>query len=120
VTASNSTSARLAGPRSIDPLRFFSAEQVARARSYHLPLYWSAAVELTLATAFLAALAWSAAGTVLEPASLPWWARTLAYASIIIVLFAALGAPLAFWRGYVRERRLRMGLWDRHALLSGT
>jgi len=105
VTASSSTSARLAAPRRIDPLRFFSAEQVARARSYHLPLYWSAAVELTLATAFLAALAWSAAGTVLDPESLPWWARTLAYASIIVVLFAALLTPLAFWRGYVRERR---------------
>jgi STE24 endopeptidase len=103
--ASNSTSSPLAAPRRIDPLRFFSAEQVARARSYHLPLYWWAAVELTLATAFLAALAWSAAGTVLEPASLPWWARTLAYVSIIIVLFAALRTPLAFWRGYVRERR---------------
>jgi len=83
-------------------LRFFSAEQVARARSYHVPLYWSAAVELTLATSFLAVLAWSAAGTVLDPASLPWWARTLAYASMIIVLFEALRAPLAFWRGYVR------------------
>jgi STE24 endopeptidase len=105
VTAGGSTSARFAAPRRIDPLRLFSVEQVARARSYHLPLYWSAAVELTLATAFLAALAWSAAGTVLEPASLPWWARTLAYASMIIVLFAALRAPLAFWRGYVRERR---------------
>src|SRR5438477_12972406 len=92
--ASNSTSSPPAAPRRIDPLRFFSAEQVARARSYHLPLYWSAAVELTLATAFLAALAWSAAGTVLEPASLPWWARTLAYVSIIIVLFAALRTPL--------------------------
>jgi Zn-dependent protease with chaperone function len=105
VTASSSTSRRLAAPRRIDPLRFFSAEQVARARSYHLPLYWSAAFELTLAIAFLAALAWSAAGTVLDPASLPWWARTLAYASMIIVLFAALRTPLAFWRGYVRERR---------------
>jgi STE24 endopeptidase len=105
VTASSSTSRRLAAPRRIDPLRFFSAEQVARARSYHLPLDWSAAFELTLAIAFLAALAWSAAGTVLDPASLPWWARTLAYASMIIVLFAALRTPLAFWRGYVRERR---------------
>jgi STE24 endopeptidase len=105
VTASSSTSARFAAPRRIDPLRFFSVEQVTRARSYHLPLYWSAAFELALATASLAALAWSAAGTVLDPASLPWWARTLAYASIIIVLLAALRMPLAFWRGYMRERR---------------
>jgi Zn-dependent protease with chaperone function len=89
----------------LDPLRFFSREQVTRARSYHLPLYWSAAVEVALAVGFLAALAWSGAGTALDPASLPWWARTLAYASIIIVLLAALRTPLAFWRGYLRERR---------------
>jgi STE24 endopeptidase len=88
-----------------DPLRFFSVEEVARARSYHLPLYFSVAVELAFTTALLAALAWSALGTVLEPESLPWWARTLAYAAIIIVLFATLRTPLAFWRGYVRERR---------------
>lgn len=91
--------------RRIDPLRFFSGEQVARARSYNLPLYWSAAAELALAAGYLAALAWSGAGTAVDPASLPWWARTLAYASIIIVLFAVLQTPLAFWRGYVRERR---------------
>src|SRR5206468_256827 len=52
VTATSSTGARLAASRRSDPLRFFSAEQVARARSYHVPLYWSAAVELTLATSF--------------------------------------------------------------------
>jgi Zn-dependent protease with chaperone function len=103
-------------PSRSDPLRFFSVEQVTRARSYHLPLYFSAAVELAFTTAFLAALAWSALGTVLDPESLPWWARTLAYAAIIIVLFATLRTPLAFWRGYVRERRFgfstqRLGGW---------
>jgi Zn-dependent protease with chaperone function len=104
VTASGLTGARLPAPGRVDPLRFFSAEQVGRARSYHRPLYWSAAVELTLATAFLTALAWSAAGSALDPGSLPWWARTLAYVSIIIALSAALGTPLGFWRGYLRER----------------
>jgi STE24 endopeptidase len=92
-------------PGRIDPLRFFSGEQVARARSYHRPLYWSAAVDVALAAGLLAALAWTEAGTALDPASLPWWARTLAYASIIIVLFAVLRTPLAFWRGHLRERR---------------
>jgi STE24 endopeptidase len=84
-------------------LRFFSAAQVTRASRYHRPLYWAAAAELALATAFLAALSRSAAVGALDPRSLPWWARTLAYASIIIVLLAALRAPLAFWRGYRRE-----------------
>jgi STE24 endopeptidase len=94
---------RLFARRPVDPLRFFSAEQVARARSYHRPLYWAAAAELSLATAFLSALAWTSAGGALDPRSLPWWARTLAYASIIIALSAALRTPLAFWRGYLRE-----------------
>jgi STE24 endopeptidase len=89
----------------VDPLRFFSAEQVARARRYQRPLYWAAAAELALTTAFLAALGWSAAGSALDPSSLPWWARTLAYASIIIVLSAAMRTPLAFWRGFLREHR---------------
>jgi STE24 endopeptidase len=102
---SSRSSARPWARHPVDPLRFFSAEQVARARRYHRPLYWAAAVELALATAFLATLAWSAAGSALDPRSLLWWARTLAYASIIIVLSAALRTPLAFWRGYLREHR---------------
>jgi STE24 endopeptidase len=105
MTPSSRSRARSWARHHVDPLRFFSAEQVARARSYHRPLYWAAAVELALATAFMAALAWSAAGSALDPRSLPWWARTLAYASIIVVLSAALRTPLAFWRGYLREQR---------------
>jgi len=89
----------------VDPLQFFSVEEVERARSYHRPLYWAAGVELALDAALLAALAWSAAGSALDPESLPWWARTLAYAAITIVLLTALGTPVAFWRGYLRERR---------------
>ena len=37
--------------------------------------------------------------------TLPWWARTLAYAAIVVILSAVVGTPLAFWRSYVRERR---------------
>jgi Zn-dependent protease with chaperone function len=105
VTLSRRSDARLEARHPVDPLRFFSAEQVARARRYHRPLYWAAAADLALATAFLAALAWSAVGRALDPGSLRWWARTLAYASIIVVLSAALLSPLAFWRGYLREHR---------------
>jgi Zn-dependent protease with chaperone function len=104
VTAASSTGAGLRGLRRVDPLCFFSAEQVGRARSYHRPLYWAGAGELVLGAGLLAGLAWSAAGSALDPGSLPWWARTLAYACIIIVLSAALRTPLGFWRGYLRER----------------
>jgi STE24 endopeptidase len=105
VILSSRSGARPWARRPVDPLRFFSAEQVARARRYHRPLYWAAAADLALTIVFLAALAWSAAGGALDPRSLPWWARTLAYASIIFVVSAALRTPLAFWRGYLRERR---------------
>jgi len=90
-----------------DPLRFFSAAEVARARAYHRPLYWTTAAEIALEGGVLAALAWSAAGSVVDPSSLPWWARTLAYAAIVVVTTAGMRTPLAFWRGYLRERRWR-------------
>lgn len=105
MSLASGSSTRASAPRRVDPLRFFSAEQVERARAYHRPLYWGVAAEVALVTGLLAALAWSAAGSALDPSSLPWWARTLAYASIIVVLSAALRTPLAFWRGYLRECR---------------
>jgi STE24 endopeptidase len=89
----------------VDPRRFFAAEDVERSRCYHRPLYFAAAAGLALEVAVLAALAWSAAGSAFDPASLPWWARTLAYTPIVVVLAAAVQMPLAFWRGYLRERR---------------
>ena len=88
-----------------DPLRYFSAEDVRRARRYHRPLYWAAAADLALELGVLATLAWTALGDALDPMSLPWWARTLAYAAIIVAVSAAVETPLAFWRGYLRERR---------------
>jgi STE24 endopeptidase len=89
----------------VDPLRFFSAEQIGRARSYHRPLDWAAGVGLALQVVLLASLAWSRAGEALDPHSLSWWARTLVYASIICALSSALRTPLAFWSGHLRERR---------------
>jgi Zn-dependent protease with chaperone function len=88
-----------------DALTFFSAEEVARARSYHRPLYWAGAADLAIKAGVLAALAWSGAGAALDPGSLPWWGRTTAYAAIVVVGSAAVRTPLALWSGLVRERR---------------
>jgi Zn-dependent protease with chaperone function len=88
-----------------EALNFFSAEEVARARAYHRPLYWAGAIDIALAAGVLAALAWSEAGAALDPGSLPWWGRTPAYAAIVLAVSAAVRTPLAFWRGFVRERR---------------
>jgi STE24 endopeptidase len=89
----------------VDALSFFSQEEVARARSYHRPLYWAAAAGLATDVAVLALLAWTGVGGALDPASLPWWGRTLAYAAIVVAVMAAAATPLALWSGLVRERR---------------
>src|SRR5882724_13498153 len=88
-----------------DALTFFSAEEVARARSYHRPLYWAGAADVAIEAGVLAALVWSGAGAALDPGSLPWWGRTPAYAAIVVVAAAALRTPLALWSGLIRERR---------------
>src|SRR6266536_6650317 len=86
-------------------LTFFSAEEVARARSYHRPLYWAGAADVALEAGVLATLVWSGAGAALDPGSLPWWGRTLAYAAIVVAAVAAVRTPLALWSGLIRERR---------------
>src|SRR6266487_2205802 len=75
-------------------LNFFSEEEVARARSYHRPLYWAAAADLAIEASVLGALVWSGAGAALDPGSLPWWGRTPAYAAIVVVLRRPCGRRL--------------------------
>ncbi len=86
---------------------FFSAEEVARARAYHRPLYWAGAADVALQAGVLAALAWSGAGAALDPGSLPWWERTPAYTAIVVAASAVVRTPVALWSGFIRERR-----WD--------
>src|SRR5215207_11239976 len=88
-----------------EALSFFSAEEVARARAYHRPLYWVAGADVALQAGVLAALAWSGAGAALDPGSLPWWARTPAYAAIVVAASAVVRSPLALWSGFIREWR---------------
>jgi STE24 endopeptidase len=91
--------------RRIDALSFFSAEEVARAQSYHRPLYWAGIADVVIEASVLATLVWSGAGAALDPDSLPWWGRTPAYAAIVVVATAAVRTPLALWSGLIRERR---------------
>src|SRR5437867_6701195 len=89
----------------VEAVRFFSAEEVARARSYHRPLYWAAAVDGAIQAGVLATLVWSGVGKALDPDSLLWWVRTPAYAAIVIAVSAAVRTPGALWSGFIRERR---------------
>jgi STE24 endopeptidase len=88
-----------------EALRFFSAEEVARARRYHRPLYWAAAVDRGVEAGVLAAFVWGGMGSALDPGSLPWWGRAPAYAAIVVAVSAAARTPLAVWRDFVHERR---------------
>jgi STE24 endopeptidase len=78
---------------------------VARARSYHRPLYWAAAADVAIEASVLGALVWSGAGAALDPGSLPWWGRTPAYGAIVVVASESVRSPLALWSGFIRERR---------------
>jgi len=84
----------------------FSPEERARARAYHRPLYLALLADVALAAVILAALAWSALGywlfSPLE--SLVPVAAAAAYAALVTVFSSIVRTPLAFWRGWWRER----------------
>jgi Zn-dependent protease with chaperone function len=85
----------------------FSPAERARARAYHRPLYLSLLLDVTLAAALLAALAWSPLGDWLfSPlGSLPPVAAAAAYAALVTAFSSVVRTPLALWRGWWRERR---------------
>ena len=59
------------------------------------------------AAAVLAALAWGAPGRWLYGAvdGLGWAGAAAAYAALVVAVSAAVRLPLAWWRGFLRERR---------------
>ncbi|HJQ73707.1 MAG TPA: M48 family metalloprotease [Gaiellaceae bacterium] len=85
----------------------FAPEERARARAYHRPLYAALLLDLALGVGLLAALAWSPLGHWLfSPArSLSPVVAAAAYAALVTTFSAVVGTPLAFWRGWWRERR---------------
>jgi STE24 endopeptidase len=85
----------------------FTADERSRACAYHRPLYLALLVDMALAAGVLAALAWSSLGDWLfSPlTSLSPVAAAAAYAALVTAFSSLLRAPLAFWRGWWRERR---------------
>jgi STE24 endopeptidase len=85
----------------------FSPDERARAREYHGPLYLALLLDVALAAGLLAALAWSSLGHWLfSPLdSLPAVAAAAAYAALVSAFSNVVRTPLAFWRGWWRERR---------------
>jgi STE24 endopeptidase len=91
---------------SVDALALFGSEQVARARSYHRPLYAVALIRLALDLLLLALAAFGPLGRwLLEPLrGQPWWAQTAGLTALIDALLTAVGLPFAVWTGFLRER----------------
>jgi Zn-dependent protease with chaperone function len=87
-------------------LDLFSADEVARGRAYHRPLYVALLVDLclTLAVTAFAAFGWLG-GALWDLTGGPWWVRTLAFTFLLSVVLDLVRLPLSVWRGYLRERR---------------
>jgi STE24 endopeptidase len=85
----------------------FSAAEVERARRYHRPIYVVRLVGIALGLLVLGLLSFGAAGEALYGLvdSWPWWASALVFPALVIVVQFVVSTPLAFWRGYVHERR---------------
>jgi STE24 endopeptidase len=85
----------------------FSAEQVERARRYHRPIYIVRVVGIALGLVVLWLLTFTGVGDALYGLvdDWPWWAAALAFSALIVVVQSLVLTPLAFWRGYMHERR---------------
>ena len=91
----------------VDAVGLFGAAQVARARRYHRPLYAAAVGGLVLDLLLLALIVFSPLGGLLfEPVEgWPWWAQVVGFTGIVVASTTAIVLPLAFWTGFVHERR---------------
>jgi Zn-dependent protease with chaperone function len=85
----------------------FSHEEVERASRYHRPLYASLVVSFGLSVAVYSLLAWTWIGDRLwdAVAGLGWAGAAAAWAGLVLAVADLVGLPLAYWRGFLRERR---------------
>ena len=99
-----------------NPLDYFSAEEVERARRYHRPRYVLLLVNLVLGLAVLAVFAFSWPGDRLDDAlqGLGWAGAAAVWAAMVALVLEALRLPGAYWVGYLREHQYgfsRQSVW---------
>jgi STE24 endopeptidase len=85
----------------------FAPEQVERARRYHRPIYLVRVLGIALGLVVLGLLSFSAAGDALYRVvdGWPWWVAAPVFSALVVVVQSLVSTPLAFWRGYLHERR---------------
>jgi STE24 endopeptidase len=90
----------------VDAVGLFGAEQVARARRYHRPLYAAAVARTGLNLVVLTLIVFGPLGRpLLDPfAGWPWWASVLAITLLVEAIVTAVDLPLSLWAGFRRER----------------
>lgn len=81
----------------------FSQEDVERAARYHRPAYLAFAAGTALAAATYAVLASSSLWRPVD--GLGWAGAAALWALLVAAVVELVGLPLAFWRGFLRERR---------------
>jgi len=90
----------------MDAVGLFGDEQVARASRYHRPLYAAAVAQFALGLLLLALIVFGPlGGWLFEPLEgWPWWAQVVGLTALLKALTTAVGLPISFWTGFVRER----------------
>ncbi len=87
--------------------QIFDSEQVERARRYHRPAYLARVAGIALGLLVLGALSFGGLGDWLFALvdGLAWWGEAVAFSALVALVGSLVATPIAFWRGYLHERR---------------
>ena len=87
--------------------QIFDSGQVERARRYHRPAYLARVIGIVLGLLVLGFLSFGGFGDWLFGLvdGLPWWGEAIAFSALVALVGSLVATPIAFWRGYLHERR---------------
>jgi STE24 endopeptidase len=87
--------------------QIFDSAQVERARRYHRPAYLARVAGIALGLLVLGLLSFGSLGDWLYGLvdGLAWWGEAIAFSALVALVGSLVATPIAFWRGYLHERR---------------
>jgi STE24 endopeptidase len=87
--------------------QIFDSGQVERARRYHRPAYVARVIGIALGLLVLGLLSFGGLGDWLFGLvdGLAWWGEAIAFSALVALVGSLVATPIAFWRGYLHERR---------------